>query len=154
MRVSLLHAQIIEGHQGGSSAGPYIGDVLNKNAEYKLPLEGEDTETDPARVRLNKLVRECGLLNRKSRPNITTILVEAKSIFDSPGVVQVGNRKATYTFHATTLRSVGKATRSNSHRRHLWRKMVYSSAQSVQYRSPTISGPPTLNATRSNCSYV
>lgn len=92
---ALLHAQIIEGRQGGIT-GPDIGHTLNRDADAKLPLEGEDDETDPAKVHLNKLVRECGLLDRGSRPNITAILVEAKSIYDSPGVLQVGTA-AKYT---------------------------------------------------------
>lgn len=97
MRVPLVHAQIIEGRQGGTF-GPEIGDALNRDADTKLPIEGENNEVDPAKVRLNKLVRACGRLDRSSRPQIDAILMEAKSIYDSPGVLEVGNLFVLYDY--------------------------------------------------------
>ncbi|CAM9359379.1 unnamed protein product, partial [Ectocarpus fasciculatus] len=73
--------EIIENRQGGT--GDAIGDVLRKNPLEKLPIEGEGDGSDPAKMRLHKLIRTCGLLNRKDRPKIGEVLAEAKSIYDS-----------------------------------------------------------------------
>ncbi|CBN78459.1 ATP binding protein [Ectocarpus siliculosus] len=73
--------EIIENRQGGT--GDAIGDVLRRNRLAKLPIEGEGDERDPATMRLHKLIRTCGLLERKDRPKIGEVLAEATSIYDS-----------------------------------------------------------------------
>lgn len=74
--------QIMENEQGG--VGRAIGEVLLDKGELeKLPIQGEGAETDPAKKRLNKLVRSCGQLKRERRPNICHVLAVVKDIYDS-----------------------------------------------------------------------
>eukprot|EP00903_Cladosiphon_okamuranus_P014546 g13493.t1 len=73
--------EILANRQGG--VGPAIGQALLSNPHDRLPFKGEETESDPARLRLYELVRKCGRLDRKGRPIIRDVLVEAKDIFDS-----------------------------------------------------------------------
>lgn len=48
-------------------------------------------------MRLHKLVRRCGLLDRTERPNMTAVLAEVKSIYDTlttPGLMRHMHRCA------------------------------------------------------------
>lgn len=73
-------AQIIENTKGGKKGGLAVGFQLLTNELAKLPLTECD---DPCEARLHKLVRDCGLKERKARPKIDKVLAEAKSIYDS-----------------------------------------------------------------------
>lgn len=76
---------MLANRQGGT--GPPIGQTLLSNKHNRLPFKGEETESDPARLRLYELVRNCGLLDRRERPEIGHVLDEAKTIFDTlPGL--------------------------------------------------------------------
>lgn len=81
--LSFKRVQIIEHRQGGKKHDNGIGYELLARPHRKLELNGEEDEGYPARSRLHKLIRRCGLLDRSRRPEIRDVLREAKLIFDS-----------------------------------------------------------------------